>query len=55
MAKTMSEGLKAEIARKMGVFDQVHNQGWGNVSSRDCGRMVQVAIEMAENAIKRQS
>lgn len=52
MAKIMSEPLKEEIARQMGVYDHVHREGWGAVSSRDCGRMVQTAIEIAENAIK---
>ncbi|OQB23417.1 MAG: hypothetical protein BWY11_01882 [Firmicutes bacterium ADurb.Bin182] len=47
----MSEGLKQAIAREMGISDQVANGGWGSVSSRDCGRMVQVAIEIAERAV----
>ena len=48
----MSEALKEEVARRMGVYSQVHQQGWGSVSSRDCGRMVQTAIEIAENSIQ---
>lgn len=52
--KVMSEALKEEVARQMGVSNQVHQQGWGSVSSRDCGRMVQKAIEIAENSIKNQ-
>jgi len=43
----MSEGLKVEIARELGVYDQVRRDGWGSVSSRDCGNMVKKAIEMA--------
>lgn len=43
----MSEGLKVEIARELGVFDRVSREGWGSVSSRDCGNMVTKAIEMA--------
>ncbi len=46
----MSEGLKQVIAQELGVGDQVASDGWGSVSSRDCGRMVQKAIEMAERA-----
>lgn len=46
----MSEGLKHAIAQELGVGDQVASDGWGSVSSRDCGRMVQKAIEMAERA-----
>lgn len=43
----MSENLKYEIARELGVYDTVANQGWGNVSSRKCGQMVKMAIEIA--------
>lgn len=48
---TMSEGLKQAIAQELGVYDQVSNGGWGSVSSRDCGRMVQKAIEIAERSM----
>lgn len=50
--KVMSESLKYEIARQMGVDGTVQREGWGSVSSRDCGRMVQTAIDMAENSLK---
>jgi len=43
----MSENLKYEIARELGVSDTVAKEGWGAVSSRDCGRMVRLAIEIA--------
>ncbi len=43
----MAESLKYEIARELGVLDIVADQGWGAVSSRDCGRMVRLAIEIA--------
>ena len=36
----MSEQLKYEIARELGVDQLVSTQGWGAVSSRDCGSMV---------------
>lgn len=47
----MSDILKDEIARQMGVEDTVKREGWGSVSSRDCGRIVQKAIELAENSL----
>ncbi|MCE5234856.1 MAG: small, acid-soluble spore protein, alpha/beta type [Clostridiaceae bacterium] len=47
----MSEGLKQAIAQELGVGEVVKNNGWGAVSSRDCGRMVQKAIEIAEKAM----
>ena len=45
---TMSEELKANIARELGVYDKVSHEGWGSVSARDCGNIVKKAIEMAE-------
>lgn len=44
----MSENLKYEIARELGVDSIVQKEGWGGVSSRDCGNMVRKAIEIAE-------
>ncbi len=47
----MSNKLKYEIAKELGVYDVVKNEGWGSVSSRDCGNIVTKAIEMAERSI----
>lgn len=48
----MSENLKAEIARELGVYETVaRDGGWGNVTSRDCGNIVKKAIEMAERSM----
>ena len=48
----MSEQLKYEIAKELGVYDTVMNDGgWGNVSSRNCGNIVRKAIERAERSI----
>ncbi|MGR6836095.1 small, acid-soluble spore protein, alpha/beta type [Syntrophomonas erecta] len=47
----MSEELKYEIARELGVYDTVAREGWGGVSSRDCGNIVAKAIEMAERSL----
>lgn len=44
----MSDQLKAEIAKELGVYDTVSAEGWGAVSSRNCGNIVRKAIEMAE-------
>ncbi len=48
----MSENLKQEIAKELGVYDIVKQAGWGAVSSRDCGNMVTRAIEIAERSVK---
>lgn len=47
----MSDVLKAEIAKELGVYDKVVSEGWGSVSSRDCGNIVRKAIEMAERDV----
>ena len=48
----MSNNLKEEIAKELGVYDVVKQSGgWGDVTSRDCGNMVSKAIEIAERNI----
>ncbi len=50
----MSNQLKEEIAKELGVYETVkQNGGWGDVSSRDCGNMVTKAIEMAERSVSK--
>lgn len=44
----MSETLKDGIARELGIYNTVKSEGWGAVSSRDCGNVVKKAIEIAE-------
>ena len=43
----MSENLKEEIAKELGVYDKVKKEGWGSVSAKNCGKMVSKAIEIA--------
>jgi len=49
----MSEELKTEIARELGVYDTVSTEGWGSVTSKNCGNIVKTAIEMAERNINK--
>ena len=55
MAKSrtlMSENLKTEIAKELGVYDIVKRDGsWGNVSAKQCGSMVAKAIEIANRNV----
>ncbi|MGE5613632.1 MAG: small, acid-soluble spore protein, alpha/beta type [Bacillota bacterium] len=48
----MSEELKHEIAKELGVYGTVEAEGWGAVSSRDCGNIVKKAIERAERSLQ---
>ncbi len=50
----MSDKLKYEIAKELGVYDVVKTEGWGSVSARDCGNIVTKAIEMAERSMNNQ-
>lgn len=48
----MSDNLKEEIARELGVYEKIKQDGgWQNVSSKDCGSMVKKAIEIANKKI----
>jgi len=48
----MSEELKVEIAKELGVYEQVKRDGgWQNVSSKDCGNIVKKAIEIANRKV----
>lgn len=50
----MSEKLKEEIAKELGVYDEVKKPGgWSNVSSKICGKMVSTAIEIANRSVER--
>ena len=48
----MSENLKEEIAKELGVYEQVKQDGgWANVSSKTCGNIVTKAIEIANRNV----
>ena len=51
----MSDGLRERIAMDLGVYDTVRSEGWGAVPSRDCGRIVRRAIEIAEQSVAGQA
>lgn len=48
--KLISNALRQEIAVRLGVEDTVSREGWGGVSSRDCGNIVREAIKMADRS-----
>ena len=48
----MSEALKYELAAELGVDDVVKREGFGGVSSRNCGNLVKLAIEKAEKSLQ---
>lgn len=50
----ISENLREEIAKELGVYDQVKQDGgsWASVPSRDCGNIVTKAIEIANRSVE---
>ena len=54
--KLISENLRTEIAKELGVYDQVKQDGgsWENVSSKTCGSIVSKAIEIANRTVENQ-
>jgi len=42
------DSFNYEIANELGVYDTAQPIDWGSVSSRDCGNMVKMAIQLAE-------
>jgi len=51
----MSEPFKAELAKDLGFYDTVQQEGWGGIRTKDAGNMVKRAIEIAEQALARNS
>jgi small acid-soluble spore protein F (minor alpha/beta-type SASP) len=47
----MSEALKLELAEELGVDETVRKEGFGEVTSRNCGNLVRKAIERAERTV----
>jgi len=50
----MSDKLKLELAEELGIGDIVRKEGFGPVSSRNCGNLVKKAIERAERLLEEQ-
>ena len=53
--KLISENLREEIAKELGVYDQVKQDGgsWASVSSKACGNIVSKAIEIANTSVNK--
>lgn len=50
----ISQNLREEIAKELGVYDQVKQDGgWGNVPSKTCGNIVTKAIEIANRSVQK--
>ena len=50
-SKLISENLREEIAKELGVYDTVKQDGgsWANVSAKDCGNIVKKYSLLSKN------
>ncbi|MHB8126500.1 MAG: small, acid-soluble spore protein, alpha/beta type [Desulfitobacteriaceae bacterium] len=51
----MSYELKEQIATELGFADTLRQEGFGGVSSKNCGNMVKKAIQLAEQNLQGKS
>ncbi|WP_163539374.1 small, acid-soluble spore protein, alpha/beta type [Gracilibacillus sp. YIM 98692] len=49
----MSHRFKEELAKELGFYDTVQNDGWGGITARDAGNMVKRAVQIAEENMNR--
>ena len=48
LPSSSSGDFMTEASSELGVYNTEQSIDWGSVSSRDCGNMVKLAIQMAE-------
>jgi small acid-soluble spore protein F (minor alpha/beta-type SASP) len=48
---TMSEQFKMELAKELGFYDTVKQEGWKAIRTQDAGNMVKRAIQIAEQQL----
>jgi small acid-soluble spore protein F (minor alpha/beta-type SASP) len=47
----MSEHFKEELAKELGFYDTVQQDGWGGITSKDAGNMVKRAVQIAQKQL----
>jgi len=47
----MSYQMKEELAKELGFYNVVQQEGWGGIKAKDAGNMVKKAIEIAEQQL----
>jgi small acid-soluble spore protein F (minor alpha/beta-type SASP) len=47
----MSKQLKEELAKELGFYNTVEQEGWGGITSKDAGNMVKRAVELAQRQL----
>lgn len=49
----MSDAFKNELAKDLGFYETVQNEGWGGIKAKDAGNMVKRAIQLAEQSMSK--
>ncbi|HOC05800.1 MAG: small, acid-soluble spore protein, alpha/beta type [Bacillota bacterium] len=56
-AEQVMDQFKYEVAAELGLADKIARQGWGEMTTRECGKvggtMVRKMIEMVEDHLDR--
>jgi small acid-soluble spore protein F (minor alpha/beta-type SASP) len=47
----MSDHFKEELAKDLGFYETVQDEGWGAIKANDAGNMVKRAIEIAQKQL----
>ncbi len=48
----MDEQFKTELAKELGFYNKVEQEGWGAITTKDAGNMVKRAIQIAQQSLK---
>ena len=48
----MDEQFKTELAKELGFYNKVEQDGWGAITTKDAGNMVKRAIQIAQQSLK---
>lgn len=54
MGKIMSDRTKYELAEELGFSHKVQDGDWGNITTREAGSLVRLAVEKAEQMLAQQ-
>ncbi len=51
----MSEDFKEELAKELGFWNVVQEEGWSNIRAKDAGNMVKLAIEKGQQQLSNEN
>jgi small acid-soluble spore protein F (minor alpha/beta-type SASP) len=48
----MDDQFKTELAKELGFYNKVEQEGWGAITTKDAGNMVKRAIQIAQQSLQ---